>query len=146
MLNLYNPLVLTDEQKIAYIKMLVYLAKSDNNPEFIEKKFIKETIERFKLPLTLLGNLSVPQSIDDIYAVLSPIRDRAIAIDLVHCLWFAATIDSVIADDEIKIIRNVARILNIDDDTVLIINNFVLDEITFLQQACDVLETEVVKC
>lgn len=146
MLNLYNPLALTEEQKLVYVKLLIYLAKSDNNPDSIEQTFIKKIIARFQLPPTVLVGLNVPKSIDDLFSVVQPIKDRAIAVDLVHCLWFAASVDGEIANEEVLIIRNVARLLNIGDDTILILNNFVLDELTFLQQACDFLETEEVRC
>jgi uncharacterized tellurite resistance protein B-like protein len=147
MFNLYNgELVWNEEQKLAYIKLLIYLAKSDNNPDTIEKVFIKKMMIRFNLPADSLVGLAVPASLDDIYDVARPIKERAMAIDLLHTLWFAASIDEVIADEEIKIIRSLARILNIDDDTVLVINNFVLDEITFMQQAEDVLETQNIRC
>ena len=147
MFNLYNgELVWNEEQKMAYIKLLIYLAKSDNNPDAIEKIFIKKMMLRFSLPADSLAGLSVPKSLDAVYEVVRPIRGRTMAVDLLHTLWFAASFDCVIADEEIKIIRSLARILNIDDDTVLVINNFVLDELTFLQRAENVLETQTVRC
>ena len=147
MFNLYNgELVWNEEQKLAYIKLLIYLAKSDNNPDAIEKVFIKKMMMRFSLPADSLAGLSVPKSLDDIYEVVRSIRGRTMAVDLLHTLWFAASFDCVIADEEIKIIRSLARILNIDDDTVLVINNFVLDELAFLQRAENVLETQTVRC
>ena len=146
MYNIYNPIELTEEQKLIYVRLLIYLAKADNNPDYIEKRFIKNIIDRFQLSPTLLQNLSVPNKLDDLYVLLRPIRERAIAIDLLHCLRFAASVDSVIDEEEVKIIRTVAHILEIDDDTLLVINNFVFDEMIFLKQACDVLETEEVRC
>lgn len=146
MYNIYNPIEMTEEQKLIYVRLLIYLAKSDNNPDYIEKRFIKNIIDRFQLSPTLLQNLSVPNKLDDLYVLLRPIRERAIAIDLLHCLRFAASVDSIIDEEEVKIIRTVAHILDIDDDTLLVINNFVFDEMIFLKQACDVLETEEVRC
>lgn len=146
MYNIYNPLLLTEEQKLVYIRLLIYLAKSDNDADITEKTFIKNMILRFKLPLTTLQNLSYPQSIDDLYDTLKPMHDRQIAIDLLHCLRFAASVDSVINEKEVKIINNIARILDIDDDTMLVINNFVFDELLFLKQACLALEADEVRC
>ena len=146
MYNIYNPLELSEEQKLVYVRLLIYLAKADNNPDYIEKQIIKNIVSRFQLAPTLLQNLSVPRRLDDLYDVVRPIRDRLIAIDLVHCLRFAASVDSVIDEEEVKIIRTVANLLDIDDDTLLVINNFVFDEIIFLKQACDVLETQEVRC
>ena len=42
MQNLYNPLPLNDTPKLAYISLLIFLAKADNNPEYIEKEFVKK--------------------------------------------------------------------------------------------------------
>lgn len=146
MQNLYNPLPLTEAQKLTYISLLVFLAKADNNPEYIEREFVKKVISRFGLSTDSLQKLSVIKTIDDLPYILQPIRERAVALDLLHCLWFAASVDGVISSDETKIIRNVARILNIGDDTMLMLNSFVMDEMNFLQQACDMLETEEVAC
>lgn len=146
MRNFYNPIALTDEQKLVYIRLLIYLTKSDNDVDVLEKQFIKNMILRFQLPLTTLQNLSYPNSIDDLYDTLKPMHDRQIAIDLLHCLRFAASVDSVINENESKIINNIARILEIDDDTMLVINNFVFDELMFLKQACVALEADEVRC
>ena len=69
MYNMYNPLDLSDEQKLVYVRLLIYLAKADNNPDYIEKQFIKNIIARFQLSPVLLQNLSVPNDIDDLYNV-----------------------------------------------------------------------------
>lgn len=146
MQNLYNPLPLTEAQKLTYISLLIFLAKADNNPEYIEREFVKKVINRFDLSTDSLQKLSIIKSIDDLPYILQPIRERAVALDLLHCLWFAASVDGVISSDETKVIRNVARILNVGDDTMLMLNSFVMDEMNFLQQACDMLETEEVAC
>lgn len=147
MYGFYNAkMYLTPHQKKAYLQMVMYVAKADQNPDFLEKKYIKRLIEGFKFPASELANLYVPISLNDLYEVLKPITTRTIAIDLLHCLWFVASVDSLIVDDEIKIIRTAARILNISDDVVLVINNFVQDEIEFIKRAQDVLETEEVRC
>jgi hypothetical protein len=147
MYNLYNgQMYLTVHQKRAYLQMVLFLAKVDQNPQFLEKKYIKHLIEGFELPKSELENLFIPTSLNDLYEVLKPITTRSIAIDLLHCLWFVASVDSIIVDDEIQIIRTAARILNISDDVVLVINNFVQDEIEFMKRAQDGFETEEVRC
>ena len=147
MYNFYNPIELTEAQKLVYIRLLIYLTKSDSDIDVMEKQFIKNMILRFQLPLTTLQNLSYPQSIDDLYDTVKPImHNRKIAIDVLHCLRFSASVDSVINENEIKIINNIARILEIDDDTMLVINNFVFDELLFLKQACIALEADEVRC
>ena len=125
MYNFYNARIkLTPAQKRAYLQMLIYVAKADQNPEILERKYIKNIVQRLQYPLSELKNMTVPMSLNDLYV----------------------TVDSVIVDDEIKIIRSAARILNISDDEVLVINNFVQDELEFMQRACDILETEEVRC
>ena len=146
MQNLYNPLPLNEAQKLAYISLLIFLAKADNNPEYIEKEFKKKVIKRFNLTTDNLQKLYIVKSIDDLPYLLQPINTREVALDLLHCLWFAASVDGVISGDETKVIRNIARYLNIGDDTMLMLNSFVMDEMNFLQQACDILETEEVAC
>ena len=146
MRNLYNAIPLTEEQKIAYIRVLAYLAKSDRNPDYIERNFISKLLDRMQLLPDVLKKIYIPRNNEELYRALMPICTRAIAIDLLHCLWFAASVNTLISDDEIMIIRKIAQILRIDNDTLLSIHHFVTDEILFLQHAREVLEADDIRC
>lgn len=146
MRNLYNAIPLTEEQKIAYIRVLAYLAKSDRNPDYIERNFISKLFDRMQLLPDVLKKIYIPRNNEELYRALMPICTRAIAIDLLHCLWFAASVNTLISDDEIMIIRKIAQILRIDNDTLLSIHHFVTDEIMFLQHAREVLEADDIRC
>ena len=146
MRNLYNAIPLTEEQKIAYIRGLAYLAKSDRNPDYIERNFISKLLDRMQLLPDVLKKIYIPRNNEELYRALMPICTRAIAIDLLHCLWFAASVNTLISDDEIMIIRKIAQILRIDNDTLLSIHHFVTDEIMFLQHAREVLEADDIRC
>ena len=146
MCNLYNAIPLTEEQKIAYIRVLAYLAKSDRNPDYIERNFISKLLDRMQLLPDVLKKIYIPRNNEELYRALMPICTRAIAIDLLHCLWFAASVNTLISDDEIMIIRKIAQILRIDNDTLLSIHHFVTDEIMFLQHAREVLEADDIRC
>ena len=146
MRNLYNAIPLTEEQKIAYIRVLAYLAKSDRNPDYIERNFISKLLDRMQLLPDVLKKIYIPRNNEELYRALLPICTRAIAIDLLHCLWFAASVNTLISDDEIMIIRKIAQILRIDNDTLLNIHHFVTDEIMFLQHAREVLEADDIRC
>ena len=146
MRNLYDAITLTEEQKIAYIRVLAYLAKSDRNPDYIERNFISKLLDRMNLSPDVLKKIYIPRNNEELYRALMPICTRAIAIDLLHCLWFAASVNTIISDDEIMIIRKIAQILRIDNDTLLSIHHFVTDEIMFLQHAREVLEADDIRC
>ena len=146
MRNLYNAIPLTEEQKIAYIRVLAYLAKSDRNPDYIERNFISKLLDRMQLLPDVLKKIYIPRNNEELYRALMPICTRAIAIDLLHCLWFAASVNTLISVDEIMIIRKIAQILRIDNDTLLSIHHFVTDEIMFLQHAREVLEADDIRC
>lgn len=146
MRNLYNAIPLTEEQKIAYIRVLAYLAKSDRNPDYIERNFISKLLDRMQLLPDVLKKIYIPRNNEELYRALMPICTRVIAIDLLHCLWFAASVNTLISDDEIMIIRKIAQILRIDNDTLLSIHHFVTDEIMFLQHAREVLEADDIRC
>ena len=146
MRNLYNAITLTEEQKIAYIRVLAYLAKSDRNPDYIERNFISKLLDRMNLSPDVLKKIYIPRNNEELYRALMPICTRARAIDLLHCLWFAASVNTIISDDEIMIIRKIAQILRIDNDTLLSIHHFVTDEIMFLQHAREVLEADDIRC
>lgn len=140
----YNPLDLTEEQKLVYVRLLVYLAKSDKDFSKVEERHIRRFASRFKLSAESLRGLSVPASLSEVYEIIKPINNRKIALDLVHSLWFVSLADEIIDNEEVEFIRKVAKALNIDDDTLLEINNFVLDEIMFLERARKTLEAETV--
>jgi len=146
MRNLYNAVHLTEEQKIAYIRVLSYVAKTDRNPSYIENDFIIKLISRMHLTVEILKEIYVPRSNEELYKALMPICTRTIAIDLLHCIWFAASVNSIVSDEEIMLIRKIAQILHIDNDTLLNIFHFVNDEIAFLQHAQEVLEAEDIRC
>lgn len=93
-----------------------------------------------------LHDLSVPVTNDDLYSALLPINGRFMAIDLLHRLWYAASIDENFADEEIELIQKIAKILDIDEDTILKIGNFVVDETNFFAQVKDIFETDNVRC
>ena len=146
MRNLYNAIPLTIEQKVAYIRVLAYMAKSDCNPDYIEQNFTGKLLERMNLSPDILKKIFIPRNNEELYRALMPICTRTIAIDLLHCLWFVASVNTIISDEEIMIIRKIAQILRIDNDTLLNIHHFVTDEIMFLQHAKDVLEADDIKC
>ena len=140
----YNPLALTLEQKLVYVRLLIYLAKSDRNFAKVEENFIEKLMKRFALPPESLKGLDIPSNLDEIYDVLKPINSRLLALDLIHCLWFATSVDELIADEEVEIIRKVAQFLHINEDTLLRINSFVLDEMEIADRARQMLETDKV--
>ena len=146
MRNLYNAVHLTDEQKVAYIRVLAYLAKADHNPDYIEQNFTEKVLDRMNLSKDILKKIFIPRNNEELYRALMPICTRPIAIDLLHCLWFAASVNTIISDDEIMIIRKIAQILRIDSDTLLEIHHFVTDEIMFLQHAREILEADDIRC
>ena len=146
MRNLYNNIKLTTEQKIAYVRVLSYLAKSDADPVYIEKDFIISLLNRMALSADILRKIYVPRNQEELYRALMPISTRAIAIDLLHCLWFATSVNSMITDEEINIIRKIAAILRVDNDTLLNIHQFVTDEIMFLRHASEIFEGDDIRC
>ncbi len=140
----YNPLQLTDEQKLVYVRLLIFLAKSDKDFSKVEEKHIEWLMRRLKLPPETLKGLSVPKDLNEVYEIIKPIDNRQVALDLIHCLWFVTSADELIADEEVEIIRKVARALKIDEDTLLRLNDFVQDEIMFLERARNILEAKTV--
>lgn len=146
MRNLHSATKLTEEQKIAYIKILAYFTLQDKNSNDEAKNYIMKQVNRFKLVSEELRNVFIPRNHEELYKSLVPISGRPMAIDLLHCLWFAASVNSIISDNEIALIRKIAQILRIDNDTLLNIHHFVADEISFIEKAKDILETEEIRC
>ena len=146
MRNLHSATKLTEEQKIAYIKILAYFTLQDRNSKDEAKNYIMKQVNRFKLVSEELKNVFIPRNNEELYKSLVPISTRSMAIDLLHCLWFAASVNSIISDNEIGLIHKVAQKLRKDNDTLLNIHHFVTDEISFIEKAKDILEAEEVRC
>lgn len=146
MRNLHSATKLTEEQKIAYIKILAYFTFQDENSKEESRNYILQQVSRFKLAAEELKNILIPRNHEELYKSLIPISTRPMAIDLLHCLWFAASVNSIISDNEISLIRKIAQILRIDNDTLLSIHHFVADEISFIERAKNILETDEVRC
>lgn len=142
----YNPLELTEEQKIVYIKLLIYLAQTDNVAAAMERTFMRQTIVQLHINPKILQSITIPSSRNELFSILLPIKERSMALDLLHRLWYAASVDEDFADEEIELIQEIARILDIEDDTVLKIGHFVVDEAEFFTQVEEIFETENVKC
>ena len=140
--NLYTVLPLTLEQKFVYLRLIGRLVCADSISNLIEKKYIQDLMRRFQFSVDDIKNISVYSPSDELKTVLQPIQGRKMALDLLHCLWFVASIDDNIADHEITIIRQTANILGINENEVLKLNGFVQDEIAFLRQAQEVLSAE----
>ena len=118
---------LTQEEKAVFLKIFCKLIKADGAIEKQEVEFLKLISSRYGVSNNVVVNIIKQANVIDCLAEAKKITNRQHALELVKELCVLANIDEDLYDDELDIIIDVARAMNIEDDKVLLINRWVLD-------------------
>lgn len=118
---------LTQEEKLVFLKIFCKLIKADGAIEKQEVEFLKLLSSRYGVSNNVVVNIIKQANVIDCLAEAKKITNRQHALELVKELCVLANIDEDLYDDELDIIIDVARAMNIEDDKVLLINRWVLD-------------------
>lgn len=133
-------LALSQEQKLVFLKALLFLSKVDGTIDKDEIKYIKKVARKFKIEnperVFALGTEA------DLLNELQVISERRVAMELIKELCTLGHADSHLTDDEILFIGHVAMSLNIDLQKVEEINNWVIDKLIWLEQGKIIFEDE----
>lgn len=118
---------LTQEEKLVFLKIFCKLIKADGAVEKQEVEFLKLISSRYGVSNNVVVNIIKQANAIDCLAEAKKITNRQHALELVKELCVLANIDEDLYDDELDIIIDVARAMNVEDDKVLLINRWVLD-------------------
>ena len=118
---------LTQEEKLVFLKIFCKLIKADGAIEKQEVEFLKLISSRYGVSNNVVVNIIKQANVIDCLAEAKKITNRQHALELVKELCVLANIDEDLYDDELDIIIDVARAMNVEDDKVLLINRWVLD-------------------
>ena len=120
---------LTVEEKIIFLKIFCKLIKADGVIDSEEVNFLKSIASSYGIDNnTIVSIIKSSNSINTEYEA-SKITDRKKALQLVRELCLLANLDEDLNDVELDIIIDVARAMNIEDDKIILINRFVLDNL-----------------
>ena len=133
---------LSEEEKVVFIKLFYCLIKIDGEVDQEEIAFIKSITKEYGIDIdTSAQIIKNIQAVDYKYEA-SKIKNRSHALELLKELCFLANIDNTLHDKELDFIINVAHAMNIEDEKLVLINRFVLDNIILYKTGQLILEKE----
>lgn len=131
---------LTDEQKIVFLKTLLYGSKIDGRVEEGEVKFIKKMATKYKVDD--IQKIFEPTSEQKILSELRILRERRVAMELIKELFRLGHTDYDLDDEEILFIGRVAAATGIEIKKVEQISTWIIDYIVWKEQEKIIFEEE----
>lgn len=125
---------LNEQEKIAFLKVLVALASCDDNFDDDEKAFVKETAIVFGLTKDHVNEIMQPVSDEEIITQASLITNRQAALQLIKEACFLANSDGDLSDREILLIGKIGQAMNIELEKVEEISNWVVEKIIWIEK------------
>ena len=133
---------LSMEEKLAFLKIFCRLIKADGSIDEEEISFLKTVAVRYGVDnATMVGIIKSADTIDCM-AEARHIVGRQHALELIKELCFLANIDDDLDDNELDIIIDVARVVGVEDDRVVLINRWVLDTLILNKTGNVILERD----
>ncbi len=125
---------LSEEQKITFLKVLVAIARADNNFDDKEKLFIKDIAIIFGIPKDRSEEILAEISDDDLIKEASLITNRKAALHLIKEACVLANSDGDLNDREILLIGKIGQAMNIEFEKIEQISKWVIDRIIWLEE------------
>lgn len=120
---------LSENEKLAFLKIFCKLIKSDGNIDSEEVSFLKMIATRYGVNNAKMVEIIKGADTIDYLTEAHNISSRQHALELIKELCVLANIDEDLHDKELDIIIDVARVLGIEDEKVILINRWVLDSL-----------------
>lgn len=126
---------LTDEQKIIFLRTLIFLANADDSFDDEELSFIETIADEYGLDKKLIQKYIKNDSQEILLADLKKISPRRVALELIKEMCFLAHSDDVLSDRETLFIGKAGQAMGIELEKIEQISNWVIDRIIWLEQA-----------
>lgn len=120
---------LSEEEKIAFLKLFCLMIKADGKIDEDEIAFLKQTAKRYGIANSVIVDIIKNVGSVNYNIEAQKISDRVHALELLKELCFLANIDDNLHDKELDTLIGISRALNIEDDKLILINRFVFDTI-----------------
>ena len=105
---------MTEEEKIIFLRVLVALARSDNNFDDEEKAFIKDIAIIFGITKDKIDDILLPLTDDEVIKDASKIKKRQAALQLIKEACLLANSDGDLSDREIILIGKIGQAMGIE--------------------------------
>ena len=116
------------EEKLVFLKIFCKLVRSDGAIASEEIELLKSIAVRYGVAADKMVEIIKTPNIDHI-AEAAKIKDRHHALHLIRELCLFANVDNDLADNELDIVIDAARAMNVEDEKIILINRFVLDSL-----------------
>jgi uncharacterized tellurite resistance protein B-like protein len=133
---------LSTEEKYIFVKIFCRMVKADSRIASEELEFLKSMALKFGIDNASLVNIVKTAGTIDCIDEAKKISKRTVALELIKELCVLANIDEDLGDGELDIIIDIARSMNVEDEKVLLINRWVLDNIVLAKAGHIILEKD----
>lgn len=133
---------LSREEKIIFLKIFCKAVNIDGAVDEEEIDFLKNIAVRFGVNKDAIVNIIKSAKQIDCVAEAEKISNRKHALQLVKELCVLANIDDDLHDNELDLIIDCARAMNIEDEKVVLINRYVLDSLVLAKTGRIILEED----
>lgn len=120
---------LSETEKLAFLKIFCKLIKADGNIDSEEVNFLKMIASRYGVSNAKMVEIIKNADNIDYMTEAHSISSRQHALELIKELCVLANIDEDLHDKELDIIIDIARVLGVEDEKVILINRWVLDSL-----------------
>lgn len=125
---------MSDEEKIVFLRVLVALAKIDNNFDNDERNFIKDLAVIFGIGKAKTEEVLAPLSDEELIREASKIKNRQAALQLVKEACLLANSDGDLSEREIILIGKIGQAMGVELEKIEQISQWVIDRIVWLEQ------------
>jgi len=126
---------LSEEQKSAFIRALIYLAKADGNLDDGEMDYIIALADANGISHREVIKFEKEDSVESILKALSDIKERRVALEVIKEFFLLAYTDNELSEEEMIFIGKCGTAMGIEPEKIEQISNWVIDRIVWLEQA-----------
>ncbi|MBR4106298.1 MAG: TerB family tellurite resistance protein [Alphaproteobacteria bacterium] len=132
---------MNDEDKIAFLKVLSVLAKSDHHFDDDQKEKIQDTALIFGISAERIPEILQEESQEKVLQRVSQIKNRHVALALIREMCFLANSDRDLSDEEVMFIGKVGEAMGVELEKIEQISQWVIDHIILQEQKKLIFET-----
>ena len=134
------------EEKITFLQAYVFLIKADGKLEDEEKVMISELVKSYQIEPKYFNEINNLSPKDNLLSkIKSVVADRRHALFFFFLLLSIANIDDDLDDAEINFIETIARLIKVERNKILQINELIMERMAWLAKNDLVMENNLLK-
>lgn len=133
---------LSPEERIIFLKAFCAMVRADGVVDAEEINFLKEISQRYGVENSAVVEIIKNAANMDVVSEARKINNRQHALQLIKELCVLANIDEDLHDNELDVIIDIAHAMNVEDDKIILINRWVLDNFILSKTGRIILEQD----